>query len=48
MKMLGVVQVVNSVHVGWEGDGGNQEKGRVAKEGVGLPSQLERTLQLGW
>jgi hypothetical protein len=25
-----------------------REKGRVAKEGVGLPSQLEHTLQLGW
>jgi hypothetical protein len=25
-----------------------REKGRVAKEGVVLPSQLERTLQLGW
>jgi hypothetical protein len=25
-----------------------REKGRIAKEGAGLPSQLERTLQLGW
>jgi hypothetical protein len=29
-------------------EGQPREKGRVAKEGVGLPSQLERKLQLGW
>jgi hypothetical protein len=30
------------------GLGQTREKGRFAKEGAGLPSQLERTLQLGW
>jgi hypothetical protein len=33
---------------GWSNIVLHREKGRVAKEGVGLPSQLERPLQLGW